>query len=239
MTTIGNSIADNESIFSKNGFVKENNEDSATIFSGSINTNDSTFSITCASLADGVGGRPAGEVASRISIQTFSEFIMRWFFSHESQEPSPPIVLAMQSANEKILQEAVYTERGMATTFVSCIKIGMKLYYGAAGDSSIFLVRNEKPMKLLNEIHRESGTGRLTSCLGFRTDFRIDSGVIDLLKGDRIALTSDGITDMIKNKLIEKIIREGYSASQAAENLVNRALENGGRDNATTVILFI
>lgn len=220
----------------ENGYVKENNEDSAQFLSGISSTGDKSIKFICACVADGVGGRPAGEIASAISVQAFVEQMLK--FSISAQEDLVQALIgSLEHANSAIVEANDIQNKGMATTLVGCFVLGHKLYYATSGDSSIFHIRAGKSIRLLNVMHRDLETGRLTSCLGFRGPFPICSGSLDLKEGDRICLATDGVTDLVPLKEIEKIIVDSKDDEKCAYELVKSAMKHGGRDNAT-VIMF-
>ncbi len=222
----------------KNGYVKENNEDSAQFLSGISSTGDKSIDFICACVADGVGGRPAGEIASEISVQTFMEKMLKFSIAADG-DPMKALIRAVENANSAIVEANNSQNKGMATTFVGCFVLGHKLYYATSGDSSIFHIRAGKSIHLLNAMHRDLETGRLTSCLGFRRLFPICSGFLDLKGGDRICLATDGVTDLVPLKEIEKIIVDSKNDEKCADELVNRAMEHGGRDNATAIMFTL
>lgn len=219
----------------KNGYVKENNEDSALFLSGISTNDDRTTKFICASLADGVGGRPSGEIASKISVQVFSEKMLGFSLS-ASVDPKKALLDGITAANMAIMELNYGEDRGMATTFVGTFVYGKKLYYITSGDSSVFLAREGKKITVLNELHRDLETGRLTSCLGLRESFITSAGSMELEIRDRICLVSDGITDLVSLKEIGSVIQSCKNDENCADEMVNRALEHGGRDNATALI---
>lgn len=216
-------------------------------------------------LADGVGGHQAGEVASRIAVETISAEITR---THPALDARSQLDQAIQAANRAILADiqANPERAGMGTTCVCALIIGRTLYAAHLGDSRLYFQRGHSLQRLTRDHTMQeelitllgSGTQEttrshpmahvLTRYLGAPHEVDVDHQLIDgdgspsdklkLRANDILLLCSDGISDLVSDEEIERIL-SGCSGRKRAQTLVIRALENGGHDNATVAVLQI
>jgi PPM family protein phosphatase len=211
-------------------------------------------------LADGMGGHTAGEIASSLAIQSVRSFL-------ESKRPSSPaldieksLVQAVRIANEDILEDAErHIERGdMGTTLVIAWAVGSCLWYTHVGDSRLYRWNGQtRTLGLLTEDHTlvaelvakgslspeiaEQHPYRhvLSRCLG-RSDLEVDLvKKIPLIPGDRYLLCSDGLTREVSDPEIGQTLLACPDDQPAAETLVRKANEHGGRDNITVVLCTV
>ena len=200
-------------------------------------------------VADGMGGHSAGDVASSKVIETAEEY--QFDSAHCSEEQMRELV---ESANEKVISlgEEKPAYRGMGTTFSAGAVHEGTFYYSHVGDSKIYLYRDNCLKKITRDhslVARMIDEGRLTSeeafqhprsnvltqAIGLESDIDIDSGHLDLKKGDMLILCTDGLTDMIREKEIEEIASESSSPEKLCSTLLKAGLNAGGKDNITVV----
>jgi serine/threonine protein phosphatase PrpC len=226
------------------GKVRQNNEDSLLVGEG----NDaSLFAV-----ADGVGGSEAGEVASGITVEVLKEL-----------EPDASFDTAIQEANRRILAAANEDERlsGMGTTVVAVRFTGSQNEPAAevahVGDSRVYLLRDGalKPLtedhSLVAELVRSGDLTReqaaehpqknlITRALGADEDIEVDTMVLPVEVGDRILLCSDGLSDMVSESRISEVLSEPSQDPEGpARRLLSEALEAGGSDNITIVLIDV
>ncbi len=200
-------------------------------------------------VADGMGGHSAGDVASSKVIETAEEY--KFDSDYCSEEQMRELV---ECANEKVIKlgEEKPAYRGMGTTFSAGAVHKGTFYYGHVGDSRIYLHRDDELSKISRDhslVARMIEEGRLTSeeafqhprsnvltqAIGLESELDIDSGQLDMKKGDMLIFCTDGLTDMIREKEIEKIASEHHSPEKLCKTLLEAALQAGGRDNITVV----
>ncbi len=166
---------------------------------------------------------------------------------------------AVMTAHEGILEQGKSDEskRGMGTTLTGCLLAGGEALFAHAGDSRAYLVRDRIPL-LLSEDHtissrlRAAGIDRgedepaperwkgvLTNALGMGDDTRVTTFVVPVFCGDRLVLCSDGIHDYLSEVEVGQVIDSQPSPSRAAQTLVDMALERGGADNATCIVVKV
>ncbi len=215
-------------------------------------------------VADGVGGRKAGELASAITVNTFQGYAPQIragveAFAAENNRETRNAVLTLldQAANassRRVYESAAATGRqGMTTTLVAVAVGGGAAFVVHVGDSRAYLVRNAELRQLtddhsmVNELIRrgemtpeEALTSRyknvITRAVGLYPTVQTDTLHVELLDGDRILLCSDGVTDMVPvPRILEHLIGADLVAS--VDRLVVSALEGGGRDNITAICI--
>jgi serine/threonine protein phosphatase PrpC len=162
------------------------------------------------------------------------------------------------AAHDAILAEAARDESksGMGTTLVGAIVVGGELVFAHAGDSRAYLVRDGISMQL-TEDHTllarllsagidvdVSGEGArfrsmLTNALGIGEECKVSSFIVPLADGDRFLLCSDGISEYVPENEVGDVLSKQPSPARAAQRLIDLALERGGGDNATAVVVRV
>jgi len=163
------------------------------------------------------------------------------------------------SAHERILEvgEMDAAKKGMGTTLTGFIIAGGEAMFAHAGDSRAYLVRDRIPV-LLSEDHTVSSRlraagidkgidgpeperwkGVLTNALGISGETRVTTFVVPLYSGDRFVLCSDGVHDYVNEVEVGQAVLSSPSPSRAAQTLVNMALDRGGADNATCIVIKV
>ncbi|HEU4730149.1 MAG TPA: protein phosphatase 2C domain-containing protein, partial [Kofleriaceae bacterium] len=162
------------------------------------------------------------------------------------------------AAHAAILAEAERDEAksGMGTTLVGAMVVGGELVFAHAGDSRAYLVRDGISMQL-TEDHTllarllaagidvdVSGEGSrfrsmLTNALGIGEEVKVSTFVVPLADGDRFLLCSDGVSEYVPENEVGEVLTRQSSAVRAAQRLIDLALERGGGDNATAVVVRV
>lgn len=205
-------------------------------------------------VADGMGGHKAGEFASKSAVETIVNEVTL------SAERSPVKVLrsAIQRANERIRQKAAADEdyHGMGTTLVVSTFDGKEMCVANVGDSRLYLISDgikqiTTDHSLVEEMIRIGGLDRtkarthpdkniITRAIGVAQVVDVDFFELnDLRPGDVILMCSDGLSNMIDDEGIEKIIKEGNSLEEKASRLIATANQNGGRDNIAVILIEV
>lgn len=219
------------------GKVRYNNEDSLIVIE------PETYVV-----ADGMGGVQAGEVASQMLIETVQSFL--------SKTPRPwyekILAQAILLANDKILNTARHHEEyhGMGTTATILSMDGKHAHFAHVGDSRLYLLRGDD-FKQITEDHSYVETlvkrgeitaaearlhpmkNILTQAVGALANLHIDADNFPAQSGDKFLLCTDGLTNMVEDADIKKILQ---TATEPAEALIEAALEAGGKDNVTVIV---
>lgn len=195
---------------------------------------DEIFAI----VADGLGGHPAGDVASREAV---AEVTQRFLALRERGQDSPREWLeesiTWADAHLRARQRREPALHGMATTLVVFYAKGQAFWAASIGDSYLLLQRRGDLIRL-NELHSEGGG--VTSCLGFNLT-RID--IADRLAtgpGDRFLLATDGIATLNEAD-IEALVKTADDPATAAREilLAIEASAHPYQDNATVIAVFV
>jgi protein phosphatase len=204
-------------------------------------------------VADGMGGHNAGDYASRYCVEFFKQKIEE----NETLSPIALIEAAIRETNIALRNKAQeQTElEGMGTTLVTATIFDKEMYVANVGDSRLYVIGKE--IKQVTEDHSlveaMVKTGELNRCearvhpnkniitraIGANITVEPDFFEVNLEVGDTVLMCSDGLTNMLEDETIERIIRENEDPEVAAETLVKCANENGGKDNIAIIIIKV
>ncbi|MCC3144777.1 Stp1/IreP family PP2C-type Ser/Thr phosphatase [Halanaerobium sp. Z-7514] len=204
-------------------------------------------------VADGMGGHAAGEVASKIAVEVCSAYEL------DTNNPIKSLENLTKKINENIIKtsQAEQKHAGMGTTFSAVFIEENTLFYVNLGDSRVYIFRSSegrlnkisKDHSLVAQMLRDGKITKeeafnhpqkniVTQALGLQKELDIDSGKETLNDEDIVLLATDGLTDMLRNGELEKIITaHKNNFEKLADKLLDKALNYGGRDNITFIIL--
>src|SRR5262245_19973348 len=218
-------------------------------------------------VCDGMGGHNAGEVASKMAIETLGSFIQK---SHKEKEITWPYGLdvnlsfdgnrlktAMKLAHKKVFKPVDNREddTGTGTTAVAALISDKVATFGSAGDSRVYLVRGAELKQLTrddswvsaawaegilsaDEIEKHPLKNVITKAVGAKDTIDIEVVEHQLASGDLLMLCSDGLHAMMNDEEIRKRLAPvPESLDEAASRLITAANEAGGKDNVTVVLL--
>jgi protein phosphatase len=209
-------------------------------------------------LADGMGGYNAGEVASAIAVESVTRTLSDPWAFDQHQPAHDQLAQAVHAANADILAAAARRPEclGMGTTLVLAWLRGRSLRFAHVGDSRLYLLRGGHLHQLTRDhsvgqamidaglsdpdgARESSMRGVLTRALGVEPQVLPDYGELDLMTGDRLLMCSDGLTDMVDDREIRHILLAHTEVGSATRALIDRALEQGGFDNVTALMLCV
>lgn len=225
------------------------------------------ISLQLVAVADGLGGHTGGEIASAVAIDTLKDFVATTKLTGRSRrirtrkrDSSAMMREAFESAHFAILKQA---ERDaelaeMSTTlcalaldpdgFVVLANVGDSRIYRLSGGefeqmtwdhnnyNELIKTYGSSPAEALQSISPMS----LSRVVGYSVrPPEVDTWVHDAVAGHRYLLTSDGLTGELRDEEISEVLKSFPERAEAAEELVNRACERGGRDNITVVVVDI
>lgn len=235
---------------------RKNNEDYFGIFE-----EDQLFVV-----ADGMGGHAAGEVASSTAVQAVAEFVALtaretditwpWGVDPNLSMVANRLKTAIRFGNQKVLDlsltQADY--EGMATTIVGLLFEGATAHIAHVGDSRLYLV-NESGIRqvtvdhswVLEQVaqgvltHDQARTHPLrnvvTRAIGAAPDLNVDITTHEMAVGDVLLMCSDGLSGMVLDADLERIVRAHAEPKKAADLLIAEANAHGGEDNITVLIV--
>lgn len=230
------------------GMVRDHNEDSVIIIK---NSEDSILMA----VADGMGGHRAGEVASSIAISYLSKRFTESFFKMNKASAVEWIKTCVNEINGQMFK---YTEenpesKGMGTTLVMALITKDYILFGNIGDSSGFVMKDNKIHKVTHDhtlVNLLLAAGELTeeeaknhpkknilmNALGINDPIEMD--VFDCnMEIDEILLCSDGLTTMITEEQIEKVLLSDLTVEEKVIKLIKKANNRGGNDNISIAYL--
>ncbi|MEN6357940.1 MAG: Stp1/IreP family PP2C-type Ser/Thr phosphatase [Armatimonadota bacterium] len=234
------------------GRVRENNEDKFEFFQPDdpdvLATKGSFYAV-----ADGMGGHNAGQIASELALKT----AIKAYYADSSPVIEESLRAALQQANALIFDtgRAIVERAGMGTTMTALVIRGEEAFIAQVGDSRLYRLRDGKIEQLtedhswVNEQVKRGGLSPeeaelspfrnvITRSLGNAPNVDVDIYSEQLQVGDKFLLCSDGLSGEVKSNEMADAMKKS-APSQAAQDLVELALERGGRDNTTVLILAI
>lgn len=191
-------------------------------------------------VADGVGGGPAGDFASRAVVDTLYELLA----GGECTQAS--ILESIERANDRVYAAARQEGfKGMASTVVVGWKCEDQIVCFNVGDSRGYLVRTGSIMRLTRDhtkqIQKAPNVVKqvVTNAVGIHPNINVEVTSYPLTAGDLLLLASDGISDQLDDDTIMAIVSaENLSLAEKARALVDASEERGGRDDKSVIIAF-
>lgn len=230
------------------GKVRTHNEDSVTI----LNNKNNEFILA---VADGMGGHKAGEIASGIAIDYLTDSFNALESLGKKEDAIDWLRNIVREINNRIFD---YTKnhpesKGMGTTLVVALKTNDYILYGNIGDSSGYAIKNGSLHKITKDhtlVNLLVSTGELTEeqakfhprknlltrALGANDPIEIDIFDVDLAVSG-LFLCSDGLTNLVSDDQIEKVLNSNSSIEEQVEKLVKKSNMRGGTDNISIAYL--
>lgn len=229
------------------GLVRSTNQDALRY---GVLGNGVVYAVVC----DGMGGANGGNVASNTAVDIITKRICDGYADGQTpHSPANLLASAMAAANVEIFDRAKSEPEyeGMGTTVVAVVAYGKNAYISHVGDSRLYLYRNN----VLQQITRDHSvvqemieSGQLTEeqarshprkhfitrALGVSAMEEGEYDELELEPNDRLLLCTDGLTNMIDNKTLSRLLSVEYLH---VDHLISAALDAGGTDNITAVLL--
>lgn len=227
------------------GMVREVNQDYVYVSDSPIGKLPNLFIV-----ADGMGGHKAGDFASHFTVEVVKEELAKSM----EDEPEAMIKQAITIANQKLIETARQNSKleGTGTTLVVATVIDQTLYFANVGDSRLYLLNDDirqisKDHSLVQEMVRLGGItpedakhhpdkNIITRAIGAQEHLEIDFFEYRLKKGDTILMCTDGLSNMVEDDEILRIVKSSRDVVEAVEQLIESAKQNGGNDNIGVVI---
>ena len=241
------------------GLVRELNYDSVFVIEKTIISNAKSCYCGLYVVADGMGGHDAGEIASRMAITSVSKYVWEHLFDLDlidyDSEMLPEIMeQSFIEANRNIFLEAQNIGNDMGTTLTGTLIVGNDVCFANVGDSMGGLIRDgvmhfqTTPHSYVqslvdagnitidearlhpqrNVIHRSIGTNETVE---------VDTYMCELSPGDLLLICSDGLSDMLPDGEILKVLINESTITKASNKLIELANEAGGDDNISIVLV--
>ena len=236
------------------------NEDSLFAAQGerTLNSNSEQFGLFV--VADGMGGHASGQDASRLAIQTIVDRVLPRLSGNEQLADDALTELlanGVKEANLAVHQRNIEDRADMGTTMTAALIVGAMAYIANVGDSRTYLYRRPEGLKKITNDHSvvaslvEAGIikpddiythpkrNQIYRSLGEKPVIDVDSFTVLLQPGDKLLLCSDGLWDMVRDPAIEQILSTVPDPSQTGNALIKAALEGGGEDNVSVIVVHI
>lgn len=206
-------------------------------------------------VCDGMGGAAAGEVASQMAVDTLFETLRGDGAAEDRDSFASRLVDSIEDAGARIYRAAKKdrTRRGMGTTATVAGLVDKVLFVGQVGDSRCYILRDgrltliTKDQSLVNQLIE---AGQLTEdeamvfehsniilqALGTTEQVVVDLTFVELRRGDRVLLCSDGLSGLINDSAIEKEMSRIRRLPQLVDSLLDLANAAGGHDNITCIV---
>jgi protein phosphatase len=240
------------------GCVRTNNEDNFGY--------DTRFGIFV--VCDGMGGQAAGEVASKIGVDTILEYFRKVGTTGKYPIEGEPLegvseranalASAIRLANKTIFHAASKNagHAGMGSTVVAALVKGNFLSIAHVGDSRIYLIRKDSIQQLTNDhslVMEQVRRGLITPEEAEKSNMQniiiralgseetVEADVDDMVgqPGDILLLACDGLTKYVKDKMLLEIVKNAPTLQVACERLIQAAKDAGGDDNITCILVRV
>jgi protein phosphatase len=204
-------------------------------------------------VADGVGGLPSGAEAADLAIRELTQAMRKTGKHHE---PNLSAVVQHVNASVADLGARVSPSLGIGTTLTFGYIRADTLKLAHVGDSRCYVLRGSDLIRLTEDhsvenearlrrsrgevvYYHEANRHALTRCIGQPAHVDVDVISRVLATGDRYLFCTDGVTRMLSERDLADLVRKHQTPTQVVEDIVAAAVERGGLDNATAVIVFV
>jgi protein phosphatase len=208
-------------------------------------------------VADGMGGHAAGEVASEMAVRIIADELGS-FRGLPDADIASRLFKAIQQANGAIFRRTLveHDKRGMGTTATAMILFPRRYLIAQVGDSRAYLLRDGKLFQITKDhsyVQEQVDAGLLTAeqarthpygnvitrCVGSNEEVVPDLYFGNLQSGDVILLASDGLTGMLEDDQLAKIMKADGEPTQWVDRMIADANRRGGLDNITVIIVRV
>ncbi|HEX3776112.1 MAG TPA: Stp1/IreP family PP2C-type Ser/Thr phosphatase [Polyangiaceae bacterium] len=210
---------------------------------------------TLLGVCDGMGGAAAGEVASQLAVDIIYEKLVHGDPPTDHDDLARRLVHAVEEAGMRIFNEARAdrTRRGMGTTSTIAALMDSRLFVAQVGDSRAYVLRGDKFTQVSRDqslVNQLIEAGQLTEeeaetfehnniilqALGTAETVQVDLTFVDLRRGDRLLVCSDGLSGMVRGDEIREVLLGAKDSLEACKELTDRANRAGGHDNITVIV---
>jgi serine/threonine protein phosphatase PrpC len=210
---------------------------------------------TLLGVCDGMGGAAAGEVASQLAVDIIYEKLVQGDSPTDHDDLARRLVQAVEEAGMRIFNEARAdrTRRGMGTTSTIAALMDSRLFVAQVGDSRAYVLRGDKFTQVSRDqslVNQLIEAGQLTEeeaetfehnniilqALGTAETVQVDLTYVDLCKGDRLLVCSDGLSGMVRGDEMREVLLSSRDSLEACKELTDRANRAGGHDNITVIV---
>jgi len=235
------------------------NEDTLSVTRGIIPA-ASSKPFVLLTVADGMGGQGHGQEASRLAVQSLTEYVSGLLYS---KQVTPQNFLSLlkegvQAANRVVYQRNREQRTEMGTTMTAALIVDTTAYVAHVGDSRCYLYREPGGLSQIThdhslvaalvtagaiqpeEIYTHPRRNLIYRCLGEKASVEVDACAVPLAAGDILLFCSDGLWEMVRDQQIAAILTSPMpDPSQIAHALLQAALAGGGEDNVSVIVVQV
>ena len=213
-------------------------------------------------ITDGMGGHESGDIASRIALEIIQGWAQAQVSPHTDLGPMKRLEVLTELAEEANQQiynasESSSQARGMGTTLIAGFVTFSYLTYVHVGDSRLYVLRDEKLTQIttddsfvqkmvekgeitVEESRTHEKRNIITKAIGLMPTVAVNADAYPLVPGDIVLACTDGLHDLIiDDREIAEIILAADDIETAGENLISKALDYGGTDNVTVLLVAV
>lgn len=239
------------------GRTRANNQDSLATAKIQQTTEDKSHSIGIYIIADGVGGAPHGDVASKLAVDmTIRDMVVNTDLMVEQGNHTDQMKQSVRLAHETILRQFQDEPRLPATTLVMAMVIETNVYFLNIGDSRAYVLSGNNLRQItvdhtyaqalvdaghltVEEARNHPFSSKLSQYMGGSDEFEPDVFTENLKAGDYVLLCSDGLYNFVPEHKIIGILRSSLSPQEATDRLTEAANNAGGGDNIAVIVVEI
>ncbi|MCL5057345.1 MAG: Stp1/IreP family PP2C-type Ser/Thr phosphatase [Actinobacteria bacterium] len=226
------------------GLIRKRNEDSICVIPD----------LAFFAVADGMGGHLAGEVASRMALESVAGELR----AVKKNGLEKKLLKGVRAANSNVYEASQKDSscRGMGTTLTAAVIKDREMTLAHVGDSRAYIIRGDKIFSLtedhslVHEMLKQGGITReqarehphrnvLTRALGTDPSVEVDIIKTTLEEGDFVLLCSDGLSGLVEDHQIKGLVKSAPGPEQAVRDLIQEALGRGGNDNISVIVVEI
>ena len=237
------------------------NEDSLFAMQGERTHNSQPQQFGLFVVADGMGGHANGQDASRTAIQKIIDFMLPRISMENGMNDEGYknlLVEGVQQANLAVHQRNLQDHADMGTTMTAALVVGSTAYVANVGDSRTYLYREPEGLRQIthdhsvvaslvdagiikpDDIYTHPKRNQIYRSLGEKPGVEVDSFIQPLQPNDKLLLCSDGLWDMVRDPEIQRVVSSSIpTPTQLGKNLIQAALEGGGEDNVSVIVVSI
>jgi PPM family protein phosphatase len=243
------------------GMMRDLNEDALLMLDFQLDAASRPINAGLYAVADGMGGHAAGEIASRLAVQSLANIaapaLVELLIDSEAgitdAQLSAVAQQAVEQANRAVYEEGQRRGNDMGTTLTFALVVGNRCVVGNVGDSRTYLLRDGQLQRVSKDhslvqrlvdlgqiepedVYTHPHRNAILRSLGERLKVEIDLFALHLQPGDTLVCCSDGQWEMVRDSKMLEIIAAADPRA-AVDQLVAEANKNGGEDNITTIVV--
>jgi len=237
------------------------NEDSLLAIQGPLANNSQLQQFGLFVVADGMGGHANGQDASRLAIQTIINYMLPALSRGDDLQDEGFMKLladGVQQANLAVHKHNQEQRADMGTTMTAALVVGSMAYVANVGDSRTYLYREPEGLSKItrdhsvvaslvdagvikpDDIYTHPKRNQIYRSLGEKPVVEVDTFKVQLQPGDKLLLCSDGLWDMVRDPVIQQVMRMPIpDPTQTGEELIKAALHGGGEDNVSVIVVDV